>query len=795
MMMINLMIPAKYSVILILQLLILVLIAATQRRGPDYHPSSTKILGVVQGWTPTIIGDNSRTAMTMMTRRTRTTTTTTTRIIRMSGSSSSYEEQYAAFSNNNEKKEKPQEQQPSVLSSPPPPDDDGDTTTLLANSSNNSNKSNNNNNNNSNSNSNSKSNISREDREIAFLQFISTSTPYQSNAVPPVSQQQYPQLYDNISTSLEFSAFNSSKNNPAANDGDDNNINNNNNDNNDTTAASTNNRDNIATIGGSSFSSASSYLDSLSGNNNNNNININNNNHNHNEEIIAVEEASIIRPDTTTAVTSATSTIPNNNERNNEEVHDIIYAYNDAAAVAAMIGPADPTGTIDDSQSASTIEVQVKTTFPSGITVESAKSGWLEFCWTKGAGIIITADKNDNTRYSPTSRKSERGDDNYVVDDNDGGRVPRVRKLIIPFGMKQEIISMTSSTTGDGDNDKVVILRRDIVSYRTTQRGIFCQDFLKDSHGGTVEFIETLSLPNSDPSSSSSLSSVDDLAVTQQTQMIWTVQFQVVKQQQRDNNNKNTQNNTRTLKENFWAYWSQFQLKTASQNLLAYLDTSTNPVFIEHIESMPIGISPREAMEKWHDYYWCRGGGGFPTLFVPPVLLQNNKKRWIVPSGLEEEMISVEYSNDSNSTENKTEEMAEAIYKVNNPNLLTFPVHYHRAKVRFVRNKSDEPAQLIWKIEVQPYRKSLGRGVQFWTKRCIISASRNLRRYLEEELQSQQKQPKHQKPVGGYSEAQRNQQQQGEETRSHLDPASISSGEVTNTTIGIDDETSINSLI
>jgi hypothetical protein len=748
--------PILLLLLLLVLVLVVLMIATTQRRSPSYHPPSTKILGVVQGWTPTIIGGNSRRTTTIMRRTTTTTPRTRTRKM-MSGSS--YEDQYAEFLNN--EKRKPQEQQPSLLSSPLPDDD----TTLLTS--------------NSNSNSNSNSKISREDREIAFLQFISSSTPYQSNAVPPVisqqqqqqQQQQYPQLYDNISTSLEFSAFNNNKNS-AINDGDNN-----------------NQRDNVATTGGSSFSFASSYLDSLSGNNNINN-----------EEIIAVEEANTIRPDTDTAVTtSATITTPNNNERNNEEVHDIIDAYNDAAAVAAMLGSADSTTTsIDDSQSASasTIEVQVKTTFPSGITVERAKYGWLDFCWMKGAGIIITADKNDdNIRYSTTSRKSERGDDNYIDNDDGSGRVPRVRKLMIPFGMKQEIVSMTSSSTkttppsssldvtttieendGDGDDDKVVILRRDKISYRTTQRGMFCQDFLKDSHGGTVEFIETLLLPNSDSSSSLSSSSVDDLAVTQQTQMIWTVQFQVVEQELRDNNSyNNTQQNTRTLKENFWAYWSQFQLKTASQNLLAYLDTSTNPIFIEHIESMPIGISPREAMEKWHDYYWCRGGGGFPTLFVPPVLLQNNKKRWIVPSGLEEEMISVGYSNDSNNTDNNKEEMAEAIYKVNNPNLLTYPVHYHRAKVRFARENINKPTQLIWNIEVQPYRKSLGIGVQFWTKSSIISASRNLRRYLEEELQPQQnqKQPKQQKPVGAYS-------------KEHLDQ------QLTNATTAID-EPSINS--
>mmetsp|Transcript_25496 Transcript_25496/g.29200 ORF Transcript_25496/g.29200 Transcript_25496/m.29200 type:complete len:295 (+) Transcript_25496:114-998(+) len=53
--------------------------------------------------------------------------------------------------------------------------------------------------------------ISKEDRETAFLQFIS-GAPYQSKAIPPLHQhqhqhQQYLHLYKGVSTSLNFSAF------------------------------------------------------------------------------------------------------------------------------------------------------------------------------------------------------------------------------------------------------------------------------------------------------------------------------------------------------------------------------------------------------------------------------------------------------------------------------------------------------------------------------------------------------------------------------------------------------------
>mmetsp|Transcript_42357 Transcript_42357/g.47339 ORF Transcript_42357/g.47339 Transcript_42357/m.47339 type:complete len:700 (+) Transcript_42357:92-2191(+) len=519
--------------------------------------------------------------------------------------------------------------------------------------------------------------ISKEDRETAFLQFIS-GAPYQSKAIPPLHQhqhqhQQYLHLYKGVSTSLNFSAFSD-------------NIKNKNEDNN-------NNNDAVTSV-------------------------------------ITPDEA-----DVAPAVVDDTSTPPD------MEIEDVTPAA--AAASTSTI--------LDDS--ASTVEVRVETTFPPGITVERAKYGWLNFCWTNGGGIMITTNTEDKAKKEES--------EGYINYDEVHDGVPRVRNLMVPIGMKQEIVSIMTSTEDENSNDDKTILRRYIVSYRTVQRGVFCRDFIPYSHKGSVEFIEIILPDSSLPSSSSSSPTI--------TQMIWTVQFQI----KRDNESINTDRAVTTPKEKFWAYWSQFQLKIASQNLLAYLNTSTNPVFIEHVEKMPIGVSPREAMEKWYDYYWCRGGGGF-TLFVP-FLQQNNKKRWIVPSALEEEIISVEYNSRSSSSSSNTNdsntvtEIAEVIYKVNNPNLLTYPVYYHRATVRFTREKTSEnkPTQLIWNVEVQPYRKSLGRGVQFWTESSIKYASRNLRCYLEE-LQQQSEEERSQQ-----------QQQQHKEMRSYLEPTSISPRGVT----------------
>ena len=425
-----------------------------------------------------------------------------------------------------------------------------------------------------------------------------------------------------------------------------------------------------------------------------------------------------------------------------------------------------------------TIEVRVETTFPTGITVEGAKRGWLEFCWAGGGGIVVpvaesvkppSASKPNATEATDAPATIRFESDDPTGDDSENcasefsqqgdqecnipSDIPSSRELIVPLGMKQELVSSTS-TLGENLEDPI---RRDIVTYKTTRMGFFCQDMIEDSHEGRVEFIG---------------------ASYTATRMIWTVTFQVEQGEvsSRDGvaattNTKSTsitnQDATATIKEfalnaktmveecsrqfmdtnpgfktmlskaNMWGSWSQFQLKTASQNLIAYLDTSADSMpVLEHTETLPVGVSPREAMEVWYDYYWKNGGGTIPIMVYPK---KGTDTRWIIPSGLEEELISLEYDHPASESgavgidgEITTEsEIAKAVYRVNNPNIFTYPVHYNRATVRFERDNALAPTQLIWKVRVKPYRKFLGGGVLFWTKNGIALAARNLRSYLE----------------------------------------------------------------
>ncbi len=438
-----------------------------------------------------------------------------------------------------------------------------------------------------------------------------------------------------------------------------------------------------------------------------------------------------------------------------------------------------------------TIEVKVETTFPSGITVEDAKTGWLEFCWAKGGGIVVpieTTPESDssstNTGEAPASIKFESkgsrtkarqeaestSETPELLDIPTG--IPSARELIVPLGLKQELVSSTSILDEIQDNT----IRRDVVTYKTTQRGFFCKDMIEGTHEGRVEFIG---------------------ASYTSTRMIWTVTFQVeedeassavstLQESPATNSASNViefASNTKTMvedyskqfmdsnpglksmmsKSNLWGSWSQYQLKTASQNLMAYLDNSADSVpVMEHTEILPVGVSPREAMEIWYDYYWKNGGGTLPVVMSPT---KSSEKRWVIPAALEEELVSIEYDHPVSESlavgvdgKITTEtEIAKAVYRVNNPNLLTYPVYYNQATVRFVRDGEGNPTQLFWKVKVKPYRKFLGGGVQFWTKNGISLAARNLRNYIElkqlevreKEIQAQLERLRVQKPDSG----------------------------------------------
>jgi len=230
--------------------------------------------------------------------------------------------------------------------------------------------------------------------------------------------------------------------------------------------------------------------------------------------------------------------------------------------------------------------------------------------------------------------------------------------------------------------------------------------------------------------------------------MIWTETFQIASNEDIASTDTVATDNTTPLA-NTWGSWSQSQIQTASQNLMAYLDKADGSIpVLEHVETLPIGVSPREAMEVWYNHYWKKGGGAIPFLVSPMIEGSDNNTQWVLPSGLEEELVSLEYDHPASEsgivgvdgTITSETEIAKAVYKVNNPNPLTYPVLYHRASVRFVRDGKESPTQLIWRVKVKPFQKFLVGRVLHFTKNGIATVAQKLRKYLE--LQNVQKREK-----------------------------------------------------
>mmetsp|Transcript_20071 Transcript_20071/g.47056 ORF Transcript_20071/g.47056 Transcript_20071/m.47056 type:complete len:1209 (+) Transcript_20071:442-4068(+) len=623
----------------------------------------------------------------------------------------------------------------------------------------------------------------------AFLDFISDSFP-QSNAVPPLCDQQLESrnpdqtLYADISTSLDFGMFSEPGNGNPIEDAKDDCI--------DSqlepaTSDSTTSRptksipfsgfthDNTTVTIPTDYASASSFSST--------------------ESIVACDSS---RSDEVPA-TSIDDTVDTDRKRSSSSASaSTAYLENLGCGSHARDSSNSVNGTMIDSdveapdlnsdlgsdsatnseQNYFTIEVRVETTFPTGVTVEGAKRGWLEFCWAGGGGIVVpstesakppSASKRNTAEATdaPATIRFESNDPTGADSENCASEtsqqadqevkipsgIPSSRELIVPLGMKQELVSSTSSVY----EVMADVIRRDIVTYKTTRMGFFCQGIIEDTHEGRVEFIGAsytttrmiwtvkFQVEQLDASSADGVGATANMKSTGITnqdatanlkELAWNTKI-MVEECSRQFMDTNPGFRTMLSKANVWGSWSQFQLKTATQNLIAYLDTSADSMpVVEHTETLPADVSPREAMEVWYDYYWGNGGGKIPIMLYSK---KGTDTRWIIPSGLEEELISLEYDHPASESgtvgvdgEIMTEtEIAKAVYRVNNPNIFTYPVHYNRATVRFERDNPSSPTQLIWKVRLKPYRKFLGGGVLFWTKNGITLAARNLRNYLE----------------------------------------------------------------
>lgn len=222
--------------------------------------------------------------------------------------------------------------------------------------------------------------------------------------------------------------------------------------------------------------------------------------------------------------------------------------------------------------------------------------------------------------------------------------------------------------------------------YKVTDLGLFSTELVPYSHRASVIFQRATS---------------DNDA----TKMIWEVDCEA------------------RNRKDFWQAFTQFNIEAVSDNLASYL---LPPIKYTRTTKLRINvgefISSKEVLSnEWVDFVWKRGGG----LPVPSLNL-DKQRRIVIPPFLVERLIS---SSDDGQIE----------YTVDNPGLLTYPVHTHQGRVHFepsdVGNEelssAVQPFDMIWEVDIRPMN-GLDWLVKPFTAAIISTISRNFKAHLLE---------------------------------------------------------------
>jgi hypothetical protein len=148
-------------------------------------------------------------------------------------------------------------------------------------------------------------------------------------------------------------------------------------------------------------------------------------------------------------------------------------------------------------------------------------------------------------------------------------------------------------------------------------------------------------------------------------------------------------------------------------------------------------------VNAWLDFVWIQGGGlplPFPPMQLPPKsssgngteraelsLSHRSLRRIIVPPGLSESILS--------TTHHPGDKQGMIRYQVDNPGILTYPVHTHEGLVHFSETTMalegrDEPSvQLDWFVEIRPFRQ-MAWFAEAFTESVVKTLSRNLAVHL-----------------------------------------------------------------
>ena len=248
--------------------------------------------------------------------------------------------------------------------------------------------------------------------------------------------------------------------------------------------------------------------------------------------------------------------------------------------------------------------------------------------------------------------------------EQDSGQQYEGQRLVLPLMMEETLLAP------DGDADEIQL------RYAVTGSGLLASELVPESHVSRVRFLP--------------------LQGKAGCRMVWEVYFEASQRRW------------------LWEAVTERMINDAADNLASHV---AEPLLFSRRTSL--GTAGDEAaLDAWLSFVW-QEGGGLPL--PPPVLLPFSDggsnagavTRLIVPPFLKERIVSVD------------RERCQVHYTVDNPGLLTYPVHSHIGRVTFA------DGSMQWDVEIRPLRGLRG-FVQSFTETIITVLSRNFKSHVLE---------------------------------------------------------------
>ena len=338
--------------------------------------------------------------------------------------------------------------------------------------------------------------------------------------------------------------------------------------------------------------------------------------------------------------------------------------------VAYSLSPIDPQN-----------KVKVQTTYklPTVPSPQTAAEAWLAYVWEKGGGLPIMVAHSKKETFDEIEKQRM-------------GTLVK-KRIILPAGMEEEL-----SDVEFGKDQSITI------KYAVRSGGLLSSEVIDGSHSGVVRFEAAPSIISYDDDG-------DEEEESNGTIMTWDVEF----------------NTTTSDRQPLWQSVTNQTINDSCKNLCSYL---TTPKIYRRVATFPVtqisgtNLTAQEAALRWIQFCW-KDGAGLP--FALPPIEEEGNARTIVPPFLKERLVS---------TEKKTnvygDDVYEILYRVENPGLLTYPVHTHLGRIQFRQPGNDEekPIEMVWEVQVRPYRM-MSKFVQMFTSSIISAYSRAFRRHLQ----------------------------------------------------------------